>query len=212
MWRVLHAHNRMTLHMPHLWGICRLCLRTIFCVHFICFWDWLPGLTFTFLISYIVITIIMIGSLCCPVDLCAVPGALPLVINDCVHSDEDDTLWYVLTGCLCKSFEFNVIVEWCHSTSWWCISIWWSHHCQCPCMSLSRAFPVLNEKETYTVGLRSLCELCEWCEKRGILSLIAWALLLCNSHTYTLRVQTTVPCPFGLIQTHLSIIWGAWAA
>ena len=52
----------------------------------------------------------MIGSFCCPVDICAVAGALPLVVNDCEHSDDDDTLRYISTGRLRKSFEFDALL------------------------------------------------------------------------------------------------------
>ena len=58
----------------------------------------------------VVITIFTIGSFCCPVDL-AVPGALPLVVKDSVVTDEHDTIQYVSTGQLCKSFEFNALLS-----------------------------------------------------------------------------------------------------
>jgi hypothetical protein len=64
---------------------------------------------FCFLVA-IVVTIFMIGSFRCPVDP-AVPGALPLVVKDSVVTDEHDTVRYVSTGRLRKSFEFNALLS-----------------------------------------------------------------------------------------------------
>jgi hypothetical protein len=45
-----------------------------------------------FFFPYIVVTIFIIGWFCCPVELCAIPGASPLIVDDSVLTDEDDTL------------------------------------------------------------------------------------------------------------------------
>ena len=126
---------------------------------------------FCFLIA-VVITIFMIGLFHCPVDL-AVPGALPLVVKDSVVMNKHDTVQYVSTGRLHKSFEFNVLLS---DVNLHPRNVYPSGDLiviDAPVCLLAEHFLYLTKKTARAVGLRSHGGLCEWCEKRGVPSFIA---------------------------------------
>src|SRR5882757_5204373 len=93
----------MKLYCINLWMLLQVRFQSL--SHALC-----SNSCFLLLVPFVV-TILVIGSLCRLVALNSIPGALPLVVKDCVHSDVQDTLSFISTYCLCKYFEFCALLS-----------------------------------------------------------------------------------------------------